>query len=368
MMGHMTGVVAVIGEAVADAFPRDKPIGHAPAGSLELSVRPGGGPVNTAVALSRLGTPARFLGRLSSGLLGGLLREHLLGSNVDLSATVTADDPATLAITSVDTEGHTRFDFYLAGTTDWQWDASELPAGVLDGVCCVHTGSLALVLPPGGALIEELLAGARRDCVVSIDPNVRPGVVAARDYQAAIRRWSTLADIIRLSDEDLAVLRPDGDFRAAGALNARDFRAAGALNARDFRAAGALNARDFRAAGALNARDFDAACADWHASGVRLVVLTRGAQGATASLDGVQVSVPAVPTQVVDTVGAGDAFTAGLLHCLRRQGRLAPDAFAATSADDVAAAMRFAAVVAARVCAVRGADPPWREDLPQGEQ
>src|SRR5262245_19509174 len=115
-----TGVVAVIGEAVADAFPRSNP----PAGALDLEVRPGGGPVNTAVALSRLGTPTRYLGRLSKGLLGGLLREHLLGSDVDLSATVIADGPATLAITSVDPEGHTRFDFYLAETTDWQWAAA----------------------------------------------------------------------------------------------------------------------------------------------------------------------------------------------------------------------------------------------------
>ncbi|MBO0870186.1 MAG: carbohydrate kinase [Micromonosporaceae bacterium] len=318
-------VVAVIGEAVADAFPRTSasgegslPPGRTGAGSLELEVRPGGGPANTAVALSRFGTPTRFLGRFSGGLLGRMLRDHLLGSNVDLSGSVATDGAATLAITSVDAQGRTGYDFYLTGTTDWQWEATELHPGVLTGVCCVHTGSLALALPPGGPLIEDLLATARRDCLVSIDPNVRPGIVAPQAYRDAMRRWSTLADIIRLSDEDLAVLRPDGDF--------------------------------------------DATCAEWHAAGVRLVVLTRGPHGATASLDGVQLSVPAVPVSVVDTVGAGDAFTAGLLDHLWRRGRLAPGAFAA-AADEIAAAMRFAAVVAARVCAVRGADPPWRDEL-----
>jgi fructokinase len=312
-MADAAGFVAVVGEAVADAFPA-----AATADGLDLRVRPGGSPVNTAVAMARLGVPTTFLGRLSPGVLGTLLRDHLAASGVDLSGTVTAQGSASLAIASVDGEGHTSYDFYLRGATDWAWSVPELAGSSATSAACVHAGSLALVLEPGGPLIEGLLAAARPTATVSIDPNVRPGIVAASTYREAIGRWCRLADILRMSDEDLAVLRPDGDF--------------------------------------------DAACAGWHAAGVRLVVLTRGRHGATASLDGAVVEVPAVPVPVVDTVGAGDSFTAGLLRSLWHQGHLA-SRLAGLKPDDVVQAMTFAVEVAARTCAVQGADPPWARDL-----
>jgi fructokinase len=308
------GFVAVVGEAVADAFPA-----AATADGLDLRVRPGGSPANTAVALARLGVPTHFLGRLSAGLLGDLLRAHLAASGVDLGATVAAPGPASLAIAAVDAEGRTSYDFYLRGATDWDWTAAELAAERVAGAAGVHAGSLALVLEPGGPLIEDLLAAARRSATISIDPNVRPGIVPAAVYRSGIDRWARLADIIRLSDEDFAVLRPDGDFPAA--------------------------------------------CERWHAAGVRLVVLTRGGQGAVGSLDGAGVEVPAVEVPVVDTVGAGDSFTAGLLRWLWRHGHLAAR-LATTKPDDVTQAMSFAVQVAARTCAVQGADPPWAADLP----
>jgi fructokinase len=304
------GSVAVIGEAVADAFPSG-----ASSDGLDLRVRPGGSPVNTAVALARLGVPTRFLGRLSPGVLGTLLRGHLAASGVDLSAVIAAEGSASLAIASVDDEGHTSYDFYLRGATDWAWQPAELAPSRVSGASCVHAGSLALALSP---VIENLLAAVRPSATVSIDPNVRPGIVPATTYQEAIERWAGLADILRMSDEDLAVLRPDGDF--------------------------------------------DAACAQWHGMGVRLVVLTRGRHGAVASLDGTLVEVPAVPVSVVDTVGAGDSFTAGLLRSLWHQGHLA-NRLARLKPEDVAQAMAFAVEVAGRTCAVQGADPPWAADL-----
>lgn len=308
------GYVAVIGEAVADAFPASA----ATPDGLDLRVRPGGGPANTAVALARLGVPTRFLGRLSGGVLGTLLRDHLAASGVDLTATVTADGPASLAIAAVGAQGHTTYDFYLRGATDWQWSRAELAASRVAGAQCVHTGSLALALHPGGPLIEELLRAVRASSTVCVDPNVRPGIVPADVYRAGAERWATLADIVRLSDEDLALLRPD--------------------------------------------RDFARVCEAWHAAGVRLVVLTLGGEGAVASLDGTQVRVPGVPVTVVDTVGAGDSFTAGLLRWLWHHGHLA-SRLAGTTPDDVARATGFAVQVAARTCAAQGADPPWARDL-----
>jgi fructokinase len=324
------GHIAVIGEAVADAFPGPAavpvpqvpgprvPGPRGPVDALDLHVRPGGSPANTAVALGRLGTPTRFLGRLATGLLGGLLYDHLAASEVDLSGCVRATGTACLAIAAVDAEGRTSYDFYLDGATDWQWSATELVPDRVGAAAGVHAGSLGLVIRPGGPLVEGLLGTVRQHATVSIDPNVRPGIVPADGYRAGMDRWCRLADIVRMSDEDLAVLRPDGDF--------------------------------------------DRACAEWHAAGVRLVVLTRGPHGAVASFDGTRVEVPAVPVTIVDTVGAGDSFTAGLLHSLWRGGHLARR-LSGTGADDVRQAMAFAVRVAAATCAVRGADPPWRDQL-----
>ena len=309
--------IAVIGEAVADAFVTPSPA----AGGLDLRVYPGGGPANTAVALARLGTPTSFVGRLARGPFGDMLRAHLAASGVDLSTSVSAAEPATLAITTVDHNGQAAYEFYATGTADWQWSAAELD-GRIPGVACVHAGSLTLALHPSGPLVEQTLAAVRDRSVISIDPNVRTALVAPQTYQAAIARWSRLADILRLSEDDLAHLAPGASIETA--------------------------------------------CAAWHDDGVALVIVTRGGQGAVASLRGTRIAVPALDVEPVDTVGAGDAFTAGLLHHLWRTGALRPR-LPTLSIDALTHAMTFAARVAARTCLVPGADPPWAADLTPGD-
>lgn len=307
--------VAVLGEAVADAFTaRDQ----ARQGELALRVLPGGGPANTAVALARLGTPTRFLGRLSDDVFGRLFREHLTGSGVDLSGAVAAAEPSTLAVADLDGSGQATYSFHAEGTADWQWSRAELRAGLPEGAACLHTGSLALVREPGGARVEELLAEVRGRATVSIDPNVRLHLVPADVYRTALPRWCALADILRLSDDDLAAIRPG--------------------------------------------MPVEEACDTWHAAGVALVVVTRGANGATASLAGERVQVPAPKVETVDTVGAGDAFTAGLLHWLHAHGHLG-GRLEGLDADAVREAAVFAARVAALTCSVSGANPPYAHQL-----
>ena len=175
--------IVVIGEAVADAFVdparSDRP------GALELSVRAGGGPANTAVALGRLGSPIRFLGRISSGVLGQSILDHIAASRVDVSACVRTPAPATLAITALDAGGKATYDFYVDGTSDWGWTAEELAARRPRDAACVHTGSLALVLAPGGPLIEQTLRESRAWATISIDPNARPRPGRRRDLSRA---------------------------------------------------------------------------------------------------------------------------------------------------------------------------------------
>ncbi|MEU9916240.1 carbohydrate kinase [Streptomyces sp. NPDC051001] len=308
--------ITVLGECVADAFTEPA----ASRNELVLRVLPGGGPANTAAALARLGTPARFLARLSGDVFGRLFRAHLEASGVDLSCAVDAAEPSTLAVAELDAQGQATFSFHAQATADWQWTGAELAGVDLTDTACVHTGSLALVKEPGAAVVEDFLAGAASQATISIDPNVRPLLVRPEVYRARLAHWCGLADVLRLSEDDLDLLLP-------GTPPER-------------------------------------ACDTWHAAGVRLVVITRGADGALASLDGERVTVPAVTTQVVDTVGAGDSFTAGLLHHLGAQGLLG-GRLTDLCLDDVEAACRFGTRVAALTCSVAGPNPPWQSRLTQ---
>ncbi|MEV4174081.1 carbohydrate kinase [Nonomuraea sp. NPDC049709] len=308
-------MIAVLGECVADAFT-DRAAGGAAAGGLALRVLPGGGPANTAVALARLGTPARFLGRISGDVFGGLFREHLTSSGVDLSASVAAGEPSTLAVAALDADGRAEYTFYADGTADWQWTPYELDPGRLGPVACLHTGSLALVREPGREAVAEFARAASRRATISIDPNVRPSLAAKDDYQVA--RWCEWTDILKLSADDLDFLLPG--------------------------------------------TPMEHACDTWHAAGARLIVITRGADGALVSLDGARAAVPAPEVDVVDTVGAGDSFTAGLLHDLGARGLLG-GRLDDLDLETAVAAATFAARVSALTCSVAGANPPWAHRL-----
>ncbi|ALC24813.1 carbohydrate kinase [Streptomyces pristinaespiralis] len=308
--------ITVLGECVADAFTVPAP---AP-GELALRVLPGGGPANTAVALARLGTPARLLARLSDDVFGRLFRARLEASGVDLSRAVRAGEPSTLAVAELDAAGQAAYSFHARGTADWQWTADELSTADIASTACLHSGSLALVSEPGGRVVEEFLARASATATISLDPNVRPLLVAPEVYRERLPRWCALADILRVSEDDLALLLPG--------------------------------------------HTVERACDAWHSAGVRLVVVTLGGRGATASLDGERVTVPAPPIAVVDTVGAGDSFTAGLLHHLGGMGVLG-GRLTDLRIDDVADACAFAARVAALTCSVSGPNPPWQRELRQ---
>ncbi|WP_060888205.1 carbohydrate kinase family protein [Streptomyces caniscabiei] len=304
------GTITVLGECVADAFTDPTRSGS---DELSLRVLPGGGPANTAVALARLGTPTRFRARLSQDAFGTLFRRRLTDSGVDLTGSVTSPEPSTLAIATLDDTGQATYTFYADNTADWQWTADELTANAYGDTVCLHTGSLALIREPGGSRIEDHLATARERVTVSIDPNVRPLLVPPAAYRERISRWCALADILRLSEDDLALLLPG--------------------------------------------TSPEQACDAWHAAGARLVVITLGERGALASLDGHRVTVPAPSVDVVDTVGAGDSFTAGLLHRLLALGHLG-GRLDGLSIADLTDACAFAARFAALTCSVAGANPP----------
>ncbi|MDJ1136961.1 carbohydrate kinase family protein [Streptomyces iconiensis] len=307
--------LAVLGECVADTF-----VTETRTSALSLDTHAGGGPANTAVALARLGTPTRFLGRLSHDVFGRLFRGHLAQSGVDLTRAVAAAEPSTLAVASLDDEGRADYSFHAAGTADWQWTEAELKAATAEPMACLHTGSLALVQQPGAAAVERLLDEVSPRTTISLDPNVRPLLVDPAVYREALPRWCAATDVLRLSDDDLAHLRPGASPEEAADI--------------------------------------------FHGDGARLVVVTLGGDGVFASLDGLRMSVDAPRTRVVDTVGAGDSFMAGFLHALHAAGALGGRLDGLTP-EQVTHALAFGTRVAAAVVSVRGANPPWAADLPE---
>ncbi len=311
-IGERTAI-AVIGEALIDVVEGgdDEPrLAH-----------PGGSPYNVALGLARLERRACFVGRLSADPLGTILRNHALRSGVDLTFAVDAHEPSTVALVELDPSGAAQYRFGVDGTADFRWTAAEL-ARIPDDVAAVHFGSLASWLPPGDGAIAARVAELRAlGAAVTYDPNVRPhlqpdAAAARTQVEAAVR----LAHLVKTSDEDLAYLHPGTPVE-------------------------------------------DVARA-WLALGPDAVVVTRGRDGSTAFTSDAAVARPPRPVEVVDTVGAGDAFMSGLLDALSGRGLLTPAALA--GAVPWADVLDDAALVAAITCSRAGANPPRqgeRDDL-----
>jgi len=307
-------MVCVIGEALIDLVM--DPATAASSGPKGYLAHPGGSPFNVAVGLARLGQPSQLLGRLSGDAFGRQLRAHAEANGVSLRYAVDATEASTLAVVSLDADRNASYDFYRTGTADWQWSPDELDRIPAD-TGWIHTGSLASWIEPGAGVIADQLR-RRRDrqpVVVSYDPNIRPALLP--DHAAALGQVETmvgLADVVKASAEDLDWLYPGQD---VGNVLRR-----------------------------------------WRSLGPSVVVLTDGGRGARFLDAGGEVAtVPSRPVTVVDTVGAGDAFMAGLINALADSG------FSAGSVDAVPGAVGEAILVAALTCARAGANPPTAAEL-----
>jgi fructokinase len=277
-----------------------------------------------AVALARLGVPARLLARIADDMLGRRIREHLTRNGVQLDHAVTATEQTSLAMVAVGPDGGASYDFRVTGTADWQWTPDELE-GALDGpVVALHSGSLALTTPPGAAVLRDLIARAAASVTISYDPNCRPLLMGepARVLEG-VHELLAVADVVKVSAEDLEWLLPG--------------------------------------------RSPEELVDDWLARGPAIVAVTLGGDGVLAgTASGIRTRRPGVPVTVVDTVGAGDTFSAALLAGLHRRGLLgaaARPALRAVDAETFDALLDEAARAAAITCSRRGADPPTAADL-----
>jgi fructokinase len=306
--------VTVIGEAVIDLLPAG------PARTFQAA--PGGGPYNVAIGLARLGHRASLMARLAQTAFGRILREHAEAEGVDLDAAPRAAEPATLAVVSLDAEARASYDFYFDGTADWQWTAEETGRAP-EGSAVFHFGSIASWTPPGDARIAELAGRLHRrgDVLISYDPNVRPSLLLDnRHGQRVVERAIRLAHLVKASTDDVAWLYPD---RSPGQV-----------------------------------------ARGWLELGASVVVITSSADGAYAyTATGGPVRRPALDITVVDTVGAGDSFTAGLIGSLIGRGLQAPADLAGCPADQLSGALDDAILVASVNCERRGNDPPTAADV-----
>lgn len=308
-------MIVVVGEALVDLAPV--------AGDADGALRPllGGSPCNVAVGLGRLGAETAYLGVLSLDAFGERLAHRLGDEDVSLHLLRRTDAPTTLAIVHLDEQGRASYGFYLTGTSAAELAPDDLDGWDLADAVHVSLGAVTLDTEPAGETLAALLASARDDTLLSLDPNVRPSVIAdLRAYGTRLDRAVRDTDLVKVSDEDLRVLYPG---RAHGDIARR-----------------------------------------WSQAGPAAVVVTLGEAGAEAHLaSGDVVAVAPEPVEVVDTVGAGDAFTSGLLHAFDRQGVLSRSGVRDLDEAGWRSALETAVRVAALTCTRHGADPPRATDL-----
>lgn len=306
-------MIVTCGEALIDMLPR-----KGADGAAVFQPFVGGSIFNVAVALGRLGIDAGFLGGLSTDFFGSMLRDALAKSRVDTSLCDISDRPTTLAFVTLD-DGHARyafFDEHSAGRMLTEADLPALPATVT----ALHFGSFSLAAEPCGSAYEALMQREHLSRVISLDPNIRPTLIKNRDgYLARLDHLVAMADIVKVSDDDLAWLSPGATFETfAGA---------------------------------------------WLDRGARLVILTRGAAGALAMSKRIAVSIPGETVEIADTIGAGDTFSAAFMARLEKRGLLTRTGIARLGEDEVGNALAFAAKAAAITVSRPGADPPWQTEL-----
>ncbi|NIZ15115.1 carbohydrate kinase [Phaeobacter sp. HF9A] len=308
-------MILCCGEALIDMIPEETGTG------VEAYVPHAGGAVfNTAIALGRLGRPVSLFSGISTDLFGTQLQAALKASHVEDRYLALSDRPTTLAFVKLE-DGHAKYAFYDENTAGRLLGTAAIP-DLSDDVSALFFGGISLACEPCADTYQEVLARAHKTRAIIMDPNIRPGFASdPQRYRARLMEMLSRADLVKVSDEDLAWIIPEEQDPIAQA-------------------------------NALQAM------------GPSVVLVTRGAEGALGLLpDGQSVEVPAEPAIVADTVGAGDTFNAGAMARLDELGLLSKPALRCLSPDALQQALAYGAKVAAITVARPGANPPWASEL-----
>jgi fructokinase len=278
----------------------------------------GGGPANTAKALARLGHDVHFIDGISSDAYGQSARAELVRDDVKLDLALASDKPTCTATVTLDSAGGASYEFLIDGTATFEFDSSWLPDPYRYQPQVFHIGTLVTIIEPGASALYDWAMQVAEFAPIVFDPNIRPSVMPDRDlYEAAVAKWAALSAVIKVSDDDLAWLFPG--------------------------------------------QSIDEIAQRWINDGVFLVVVTRGADGLVGYTAQGRVEVPGVKVDVVDTVGAGDTVGAIVVEAMVTHGLIA------LQGDLLRDVLARAASAAAITCSRKGAQPPYKHELPMIE-
>jgi fructokinase len=274
-----------------------------------------GGPMNSAVALGKLGADTHFLGRVSKDAFGRQLREHIIASHVQLDLATESSQATSIAVVSLDDEGVASYTFHFSDTANFGWQIDDLPRLGPDD--WLHIASLSCVVSPGAQVLLDWMHTVRSG--VSYDINVRPTVIPdPEEYWSKVQPWLRVVGqrrgIVKASDEDIMYLAKAGSGLGSDPV------------------------------------EIAARWVDQYDLGLAVITLGPGG-GAAVEPGGTITRVPGFPTKVADTVGAGDTFMAGFLDGHVRQGM------------DLKDALCRGAAAASIVCSRQGAQPPTTEEV-----
>ncbi|MFB2597071.1 carbohydrate kinase [Herbiconiux sp. P17] len=272
----------------------------------------GGSPMNVAVGLARLGACVTLATRIGTDGNGVLLSDHLARSGVELAhGSVDPSFRTSSATATIRSDGSARYDF------DITWDIAAPP---VTGFRAIHSGSIGALLSPGGDVVAACFEAAGPGVLRSFDPNIRPSVLGPREnVLPLVERLARRSTVIKLSDEDAAWLHPGLDAAEVTAHYAR--------------------------------------------LGATIVIVTQGASGSLLRLGAETAFIPAVTTEVADTIGAGDSYMAGLLYSLTTTVGIEPIVSEAASLAEAVEAASFAAACAAVTVSRPGADLPRLDEV-----
>ncbi len=274
----------------------------------------GGGPANTAKALSRLGHEVQFIEGISTDAYGKSARAELLRDGVGLDLALTSDLPTCTATVSLSADGSASYEFLINGTATFDFDNSWLPDPERYKPEVLQIGTLVTIIEPGATVLYDWAIKVGEFAPIVFDPNIRPSVMPDLiKYREEVDKWLKISSVVKFSEDDIAALYPNED--PIGIAKS---------------------------------------CLD---KGVQLVVITRGANGLVGvTVDGV-VEVPGEKVTVIDTVGAGDTVGAIIVEAAIQIGILN------LTGLKLREVLHRAAVAAAITCSRAGAQPPRAFEL-----